>query len=98
MKTILTIAIAAIAMLGATPSAEARSHHASRVYVSGYLPCGTPVYRERYFVGYDHCGRPIWKTRVVRQHYRPVNRPRYNAPCPPSYGRGRVVIQASFSR
>lgn len=99
MKTIITIAIASLALLGSMPNADARHGHSNRTFVSGYLPCGTPIYKERFFVGYDHCGRPIWKTRVVRQNYRPVNRPRYVAPCPPPYrGGGHVVIQGSFYR
>lgn len=109
MKTIITsLAIAALALLGTTPQAEARSHHSSRVYISGHRACGTPIYSERYFVGYQPCGTPIWRTRVVRHHYRPVVRPRYVAPCPPPYrGHARYdrghhgtgfVIQGSFRR
>lgn len=100
MKTIITIAIATVAMLGLSPKAEARPHHhSSRIYISSYLPCGTPVYRERYFAGYDHCGRAIWRTRAVRNYHRPAPRPRYVAPCPPPYrGGGHVVIHGSFYR
>jgi hypothetical protein len=93
MKTIITLAITTLALLGTTPQADARPHrHSSGIYLSGYLACGTPVYKERYFVGYDSCGRPIWRTRVVHRHPRPVVR-HYAAPCPP-----RVVIQGSFCR
>jgi hypothetical protein len=93
MKTIITtIAIAALTLLGAAPQAEARSHHSSRIYISGYRSCGTPVYTERYFIGYDHCGNPLWGTRVIRRHYRPVVRPYHPSPhrTPARYG---VVIQ-----
>ncbi len=93
MKTIITtIAIAAFTLLGAAPQAEARSHHSSRIYISGYRSCGTPVYTERYFIGYDHCGKPIWGTRVVRRHFRPVIRPHYAVPYR-AYARYGVVIQ-----
>jgi len=115
VKTIATtIAIAALALLGAAPQADARTHrssHSSRVYISGYRSCGTPIYSERYFIGYDRCGNPIWGERVVRQSYRaPV---RYQAPCPepyyssgyyrPSYREqscrsGGIVIQGYFGR
>ena len=109
--TITTIAIAALALLGAAPQAEARSHRSSRTYISGYRSCGTPIYTERYFIGYDHCGKPVWATRVVRQQYRPVVRERYVERCPqPYYGReeytryedhrggGGIVFQATFGR
>ena len=115
MKTIATsFAIAALALLGAAPQAEARSHrsnHSSRVYISGYRSCGTPVYTETYFIGYDRCGNPVRGERRVREEYRPVVRERYVEPCPqPYYGRerytryedpcddGRMVIQACFGR
>jgi hypothetical protein len=107
MKAILTtLAITALTLLGAAPQAEARQHHSSRIYISGYLSCGAPIYKERYFVGYDRCGDPIWRTRVIRQEYRPVVRPRYTA-CPAPYypptrcdsgRRNRITIQASFAR
>ena len=84
MKTALTtIAAVALSWFGFAPQAEAR-HHENRVYISSYLPCGTPVYTERYFIGYDHCGNPVWGKRVLRPAYRPVVRPVYVAPpCPP---------------
>ena len=102
MKSIIiNLAVAAFALIAAVPQAEARSH-GSRVYVSGYTSCGSPIYTEKYFIGYDHCGRPLWGYRTVRQYART----RYIAPCPPPvchesrssrYGSsGRVVVQASF--
>ena len=96
MKTVITsLVIGALAWIGTAPAADARPRHSGHVYISGYLPCGTPVYRERYFAGYDCYGRPIWKTRVVRTYVRPAYRPR-PVPCPPpSYG-GRVVFHGSF--
>jgi hypothetical protein len=115
MKTIVTtFAIAALALLGAAPQAEARGHK-SRIYISGYQSCGTPIYYERYFVGYDECGDEIWEVRRVRQQYRPVVRERYVEPCESQYRRsarhyreGRrdrrsshersINIQASFFR
>jgi hypothetical protein len=85
MKTVLTtIAAISFSWVGSAPLAEAR-HYENRVYISGYLPCGTPVYTERYFIGYDHCGNPVWGKRTVRPAYRPVVRPVYVAPCPPVY-------------
>lgn len=97
MKAIITTAIVTLlCWTGTATQAEARSHrhHSSRIYVSSYLSCGTPVYRERYFCGYDPCGRPIWRTRAVRAPYRP----RYAAPCPPPRHGGHIVIQGSFRR
>jgi len=106
MKTTITsLAIAAFALLGSTPQAEAGSRYSSRVYISGYQSCGTPIYTERYFIGYDHCGRPIWGTRIVRHYARPVVRHRYVEPCRPVYHGHRdhgpdprFEIQASFGR
>ncbi len=101
MKTILTtVAIAALALLGAAPEAQARPYHQSgRVYVSSYRSCGTPVYSERYFVGYDHCGEPIWRVRSVRQpYYRPAVRTRYVAPCPPPYRGGYRDPHSGYGR
>ena len=107
MKTTLTtIAAIALSWFGFAPQAEAR-HYENQVYISSYLPCGTPVYTERYFIGYDHCGNPIWGKRVLRTAYRPVVRPVYVAPRPvyvaprhcatPRYATG-FTIQGSFSR
>lgn len=107
---IITSAIAALALLGAAPQAEARSHrghgHSSHVYVSGYRSCGTPIYTERYLIRYNRRGDPIWGYRTVSapRHYCPPPRPRYyHAPvCPPprpyydDYRRGGVIIQGSF--
>lgn len=106
--TIITLTIAALALIGTATRAEARSY-SSHTYVSGYRSCGTPIYTERYFIGYDRCGAPVWGYRVVRSSYRPVVRSRYHAPCPPPvrYGHGgyrrghsggRVVIQGSICR
>ena len=99
-STIISLTIAAFALIAAAPKAEARSH-ANRIYISGYTSCGTPIYTERYFIGYDHCGNPIWGHRTIRPAYR--ERPRYVAP-PVYYGPGRylggarVVIRGSFCR
>lgn len=107
---ITTLAIAMLALAGATPQADARSHRgyesSSRVYISGYRSCGTPIYTERYLIGYDRCGDPVWKYRVVSgpRHYRSAPRPRYySAPvCPPprpyheGYRNGGVTIHGSF--
>jgi hypothetical protein len=104
MKAIVTtLAITALTLLGAAPQAEARQHHSSRIYISGYLPCGAPIYKERYFVGYDRCGNAIWGTRVVRRENRPVARTCYTEPYYPptrcySGGRNSITIQASFGR
>ena|SRR6478609_5807858 len=109
MKTIaITFAIAALAMIGTAPQAEARSHHSSRTYISGYDHYGAPIYTERYFIGYDRWGTPIWGTRIIRPRHCPVVRPVYIAPCPPHHcepirydgiyrGPG-IVIQGSFYR
>jgi len=89
MKAILTtFAIAALALIGAAPEAQARHphQHSNRVYISGHRSCGTPVYSERYFIGYDRCGEPVWGVRPVREScYRQVVEPRFAAPCPPPY-------------
>lgn len=75
MKTLLTtLTVISLSLVGFSQQAEARGH-SSRVYVSSYQPCGTPVYSERYLVGYDRCGNPVWGTRTIRQRYRPVARP-----------------------
>jgi hypothetical protein len=114
MKSLLTtLAVAALALLGSAPQADARPHrrHAesSYIYVSGYRPCGTPIYTERYLVGYDRWGQPIFQYRRVsapRHHYRPEPcRPRYYStpvcPPPPVYYRERsrgngLVIHGSI--
>ena len=107
MKTILTTVVVTLSWFGFSPKAEARCYE-SRIYISSYLPCGTPVYTERYFIGYDRCGNPVWGKRVLRAAYRPVVRPVYVAPCPPRYVAPRrcetpyygtnLTIQGSFSR
>ena len=110
MKTtfLITAAIAALTLFGATPSAEAGSrhkHYKSHVYVSGYRSCGTPIYKERYIIRYDHCGYPVWGYRIVSPpvRYCPPPRHYYHRPaCPPPYsyygGRPRsgVVISGAF--
>ncbi|MES2476825.1 MAG: hypothetical protein V4640_13660 [Verrucomicrobiota bacterium] len=107
MKTTLT-AIAALVFLGASPNAEARSYRTT-VFVSSYLPCGTPVYRERYCSGMDRWGNPVWLTRPCRNSYRPAyrpvvrpicrpaRRPVYVAPCPPPRVRPGFGFQATWS-
>ena len=108
MKTVLTtIATITLSLFVFAPKVEARGYE-SRVYISKYLPCGTPVYVERYFIGYDRCGAPVWGKRVLRPAYRPVARPVYVAPCPPRYVEPRrcgtphygtsFTIQGPFSR
>ena len=101
MKTIITtVAIAALALVGAAPEADARPYHQSgNVYISGYRSCGTPVYSERYFIGYDRCGEPIWGVRSVRQpYYRPAAQPRYVAPCPPPYRSATRYSHSGYRR
>jgi hypothetical protein len=111
MKTIIAAITATFTLLGSIPSAEAAPCRGpvvgSRIYISGYRSCGTPIYTEKYFVGYDCHGRPVWKYRTVRapRAYCPPPPPRrvYVAPCPPPaprhcapYPRGGVVIQGTF--
>jgi hypothetical protein len=108
---LITTAIAALGLLGTTPSAEARPHHrhsSSHVYISGYRSCGTPVYKEKYLIGYDRCGYPVWGYRIVSPPVRYCPPPRdyyYSRPavCPPPnpyyYGnrpRNGVVISGAF--
>lgn len=110
MKTI-TAAIAATLTLLATTS-PAKADHCretvvtSRIYISGYRSCGTPIYTERYLVGYTRRGAPIWAYRTVaapRAYCPPPPRRVYVAPCPPPaprycapYPRGGVVIEGSI--
>lgn len=108
-STLITLTIAALALISSVTSADARSH-SSRPYVGGYRSCGTPIDTERYFVGYDRCGAPVWGYRTVRSSYRPVVRARYQAPCPPpvhdghgggyrrGHSGGRVAIHGSIYR
>ncbi|NJM36951.1 MAG: hypothetical protein HC845_03220 [Akkermansiaceae bacterium] len=78
MKTIVTtLTITVIALFSVAPIAEARGHR-SKIYISGYTSCGSPIYYERYFVGYDDCGQEIWQVRRIRQAYRPAARVRYH--------------------
>lgn len=108
MKTdILTLAIAALALLGSATQGEARPHrgHKGKPYCdSGYRSCGTPIYQERYITHYKRCGTPVWKTRYVsppRPHYHraPVCPPPVPV-CPPTYYQGHprngLVIQGTF--
>lgn len=112
MKIIIaTFITIPLLILGSAAKADARCHP-GRTFISSYLPCGTPVYSERYFIGYDRCGKPIWGTRVIRPAYRPVYRPVvrpvYVAPCPPRYVAPRrcdvpydgvnLTFQGSWSR
>ncbi|MDP3851303.1 MAG: hypothetical protein Q8Q59_12420 [Luteolibacter sp.] len=108
---IITSAVAVLALFGATTQAEARSysgHSSSRVYISGYRSCGTPIYMERYVVRYKRCGAPVWGYRGVSRPYRYAPHPvrgyhHRPAVCPPpyrpyggGYRNGGVVIQGSF--
>ena len=109
---IVTSAIAALVLFGASHQADARSHrgrghgHSNHAYVSGYRSCGTPVYTERYLIGYSRCGDPVWGYRRVSapRPYCTPPRPRYyEAPaCPPprpyydGCSNGGVVIQGFF--
>jgi hypothetical protein len=87
--TILTTVIAALAMISASPIADARPHHrgkhGSHVYVSGYRSCGTPIYTERYIKRYKRCGAPVWGYRVVGppRRYYVAPQPYYRPACPP---------------
>lgn len=107
---VIPSAIAALALLGASPQAEARPHRGhdtSRVYISGYRSCGTPIYMERYLIRYRRCGTPVWACREVpppvRYYCPPPRRHDYRPPvCPPPYpyyggyrGSG-VVFHGSF--
>lgn len=93
MKTVFTaFAIAAVALLGSTTQAEARSHKApaSYTYISGYRSCGTPIYTQKYFIGYDHCGRPLWGYRIVSPpRYHRAPEPRYDYPVRGGHGPSR---------
>jgi hypothetical protein len=85
-QLLLAITVAAAGWLGSTTSAEAdifghRKVNVS-VWVSGYAPCGDPIYVQRVFVGYDRYGDPVFETRVlpiVHHCYRPdYDRPVWN--------------------
>lgn len=107
-----TSLIAAVAMVIAAPSAEAqrhRHHHGQQnqmIFVSGYHPCGTPIYSERFVVRYDRFNRPVYRVRPVRHRpgfVRPAPRG-YYAPhgyyapqsvCPPPH-RGGAAIRIRF--
>ena len=86
-KILLALTVVAAGWLGATTPAEAGifGHKKARVeiWVSGYAPCGDPIYVQRVFVGYDRYGDPVFETRVlpiVHHCYRP-------APYRDGYGR-----------
>jgi len=68
-QLLLAITVAAAGWLGSTTPANAGFFgHAKcnvSVWVSGYAPCGDPIYVERVFIGYDRCGDPIYQTRVL---------------------------------
>ena len=36
-------------------------HHGRDGRLSGYTPCGKPIYAYHEVVGHDHCGRNIWE-------------------------------------
>ena len=114
MKTIITpLTIAAIALLGTVPQAQARHPKQNRVHISEYRSCDAPVFTERYLIGYHPCGNPVWGFRTVRRNYHQVVQPRYIAPCPQPYYQARpqytnhyqrpysrngISIQANFGR
>ena len=75
---ITTIAIASLALIGASPKAAAGGFVSGYVQVGGYRSCEVPTFTERYVIGYDAWGNPVWG-------YRTVCAPRYVAPvCPPA--------------
>lgn len=106
---ICTFAIAAIALIGAAPDAEARSYdQSSPARFSGYSHSGKPVYTKSYIVGYDRYGRPIWASRSApapsrycapppRCHPAPVYRPRYGCDSGPRH-HGGITVYGSFRR
>ena len=102
MKRITSIVVAALALLGAVPVAEARSCGAptSYVYISGYRSCGTPVYTERFLIRRDRYGRPVWGYRVVsapRPYVPPIVRPPvYRTRCAAIVPRGVVTFSGTF--
>jgi hypothetical protein len=78
MKSLTTLTLAALTLLGATVTADARPRHgcgSGHVHISSYRSCGTPVHPVRYIHGYNRCGSPGWG-------YRPVYVPRVRY-CPP---------------
>ena len=106
MKTTLLMIILTLGLLpGISSKAEAQSCNSqSRIYISGYQRCGTPIYRVRYIAGYDRCGNPVWR---VRQPYRSellrirsnYNRSRYNGyHRHAGYGQSRITYTNSSGR
>ena len=91
-KFAITLALGALAWIGATPAAEARPYHhrgdrhvSAHIYIGGHQPCGTPIYYERYVVRHDPYGYPVWGHRrcaAPPRHYHPpvVVRPPYPPP------------------
>jgi len=65
MKKIILLAITLLS----SAQLYAQSHHhcqtRSEIYISGYHPCGTPIYCERVITGYHPCGSPIYYTRTI---------------------------------
>ena len=81
MKTTLLLAILTLGLLpGLSPKAEAQNcRQNSQIYISGYLRCGTAIYKVRYLAGYDRCGNPVWRVRdayrsEVQRHKASLNR------------------------
>lgn len=96
-----TLGLAALTILGLATPADARPHR-TKVFVSGYRSCGTPIYSERYIVRYRH-RVPVWGVRVCPPPvYCP---PVVVAPCPPPvycpppvpYVAPGVVVRATFT-
>lgn len=79
MKTLFSaFAIAALALIGTCPKAEAHGFVSGYVQIGGGVPCDVPSYTERYLIGYDAWGNPVWGYRTV------YAAPRYVVPvCPP---------------
>lgn len=100
MKKLLALLVAATATFAAVPTAEARPFgHGNAVFVSHYLPCGTPVYAQRVFAGYDRCGNPVFQVRAlpVRRSFG-VHRPGGFNPCAPGWGHRRGGFHQSAVR
>ncbi|MFT4177617.1 MAG: hypothetical protein QM627_13310 [Luteolibacter sp.] len=87
MKTLfLSSILAAITLVAAAPSAEARPyrghhhHHATTIVVTGYTSWGAPIRAERYFLRYGPTGHVVWGYRplpVVRSYCPPPHRHYY---------------------
>lgn len=96
MKTLLTLAIAAVATLAATTTrAEAghRGHRHDSCTRVVYSSCGCPIYQERYIAYRERCGSPVYRYRTVSVRHR--CRPRYVEPC---HDRGYGYYNGGYAR